>query len=352
MILFILLCLFNLSAPAPVFAAEPAGQAVLKKEYYCPMHPQIVREEPGQCPICFMTLVLRSGNRATSKASAVPGHATIGVDADAVRLLGVRTEMVSRRLLQKKLVLPGYVAHDQELFDAQVEHIKTLTSQKTTDKELYKSIGPRWYNLGPKPVERTRINLMRLGMDESSIDELTPTSQPDFRLLHLKDMSSDVWVYASALSADAALIHKGDMVSIESPSFPGRTLPGKVEGIASFADMDTHAVRIRVLVHEEGEHLVPETPVGVSVSANFGEALAVPESAVLFSGTGEFVFIQTNPEGYKPVPIRTGRKADGFYEVMEGLEGGEAVAANGTFFLDSESRLQSVFLSNAPGDPS
>ncbi len=25
--------------------------------YYCPMHPEIIREEPGDCPICGMKLV-------------------------------------------------------------------------------------------------------------------------------------------------------------------------------------------------------------------------------------------------------------------------------------------------------
>src|SRR5262245_23806036 len=36
-------------APPP---AKPAG----KVEYTCPMHPQIVRDAPGSCPICGMAL--------------------------------------------------------------------------------------------------------------------------------------------------------------------------------------------------------------------------------------------------------------------------------------------------------
>ena len=27
--------------------------------YYCPMHPQITSDKPGNCPICFMKLVKR-----------------------------------------------------------------------------------------------------------------------------------------------------------------------------------------------------------------------------------------------------------------------------------------------------
>ena len=28
-------------------------------EYYCPMHPQVVQDEPGSCPICGMPLAKR-----------------------------------------------------------------------------------------------------------------------------------------------------------------------------------------------------------------------------------------------------------------------------------------------------
>ena len=38
--------------PAPALAEPMAG----KSEYYCPMHPEIVRDQPGNCPICGMAL--------------------------------------------------------------------------------------------------------------------------------------------------------------------------------------------------------------------------------------------------------------------------------------------------------
>src|ERR1700690_3685055 len=34
--------------------------ATVRAEYVCPMHPQIVRSEPGNCPICGMTLEPRT----------------------------------------------------------------------------------------------------------------------------------------------------------------------------------------------------------------------------------------------------------------------------------------------------
>src|SRR6266567_4075025 len=51
-------------------ALEPIASAptAAKTEYVCPMHPEIVRSEPGNCPICGMALEPRAG--ATDEAES------------------------------------------------------------------------------------------------------------------------------------------------------------------------------------------------------------------------------------------------------------------------------------------
>src|SRR5690349_11318411 len=39
---------------------EPAAPPGAKTEWVCPMHPEIVRSEPGTCPICGMALERRT----------------------------------------------------------------------------------------------------------------------------------------------------------------------------------------------------------------------------------------------------------------------------------------------------
>ncbi|MDP2942470.1 MAG: efflux transporter periplasmic adaptor subunit, partial [Candidatus Omnitrophota bacterium] len=40
--------------------------------------------------------------------------------------------------------------------------------------------------------------------------------------------------------------------------------------------------------------------------------------------------------------VKLGPKAEGFYEVIEGLSEGDIVVTSGNFLIDSESRLKSV----------
>lgn len=42
-----------------LIASGPASAAAA--QYYCPMHPQVVQDHPGECPICSMTLVKKDG---------------------------------------------------------------------------------------------------------------------------------------------------------------------------------------------------------------------------------------------------------------------------------------------------
>ncbi|MFL5746199.1 MAG: efflux RND transporter periplasmic adaptor subunit [Niastella sp.] len=39
---------------------QPETQAVVKETYTCPMHPQIIKDKPGACPICGMDLVKKT----------------------------------------------------------------------------------------------------------------------------------------------------------------------------------------------------------------------------------------------------------------------------------------------------
>jgi RND family efflux transporter MFP subunit len=136
------------------------GQTVhTDDEYFCPMHPQIVRDKPGECPVCGMKLEKRvppgaspaaavspSGERRilfyrhpmnpsihsdkpakddmgmdyipvyTEQAqgtSSVPGRAAVTIPPERAQLLGIRSEPVTASVSGGTLRTVGRVAIDE-----------------------------------------------------------------------------------------------------------------------------------------------------------------------------------------------------------------------------------------------
>jgi Cu(I)/Ag(I) efflux system membrane fusion protein len=56
---FVLLAflMFNACGNSPSKEKQSTTKEVAKVEYTCSMHPEIIRDKPGDCPICGMTLV-------------------------------------------------------------------------------------------------------------------------------------------------------------------------------------------------------------------------------------------------------------------------------------------------------
>lgn len=47
----------NRKEPTMSFADRATNQPAGKTQWTCPMHPEVVRDEPGRCPTCRMFLV-------------------------------------------------------------------------------------------------------------------------------------------------------------------------------------------------------------------------------------------------------------------------------------------------------
>jgi Cu(I)/Ag(I) efflux system membrane fusion protein len=124
------------AAPATAASGESAAGHTLKHTdplYRCPMHPDVVRNEPGECPICGMSLVKREPSyyrhpHDPQRTSPTPRKDEMGMDyvpvfADApgseVRIspavinnLGVRTETATLAALPRRAQTVGFVSFD------------------------------------------------------------------------------------------------------------------------------------------------------------------------------------------------------------------------------------------------
>lgn len=102
--------------------------------YSCPMHPSVVQDHPGECPICSMTLVLKPEGKAKPSSTMVPrpaasestktemapapnpgvtGLADVDLTPERIQLIGMRTAVVKRQAIAGDLRTVGTVAADE-----------------------------------------------------------------------------------------------------------------------------------------------------------------------------------------------------------------------------------------------
>jgi len=168
-----------LGSPMPPPDAPVSGESALEHAakhldptYVCPMHPQIVRSEPGNCPICGMQLVLveQEPEEAAPQrkvlyyrhphnpqvVSDVPkqdemgmdfvpvyddGSAHVRVSPEVLQNLGVRTAKVERGRLWRRIDTVGYVAYDETRLshihvrtEGWIEHLYVVTEGERVKK--------------------------------------------------------------------------------------------------------------------------------------------------------------------------------------------------------------------------
>ena len=100
------------SAPAAgTVAAKPSEPAAAgpRAEYTCPMHPAFVTTDPkARCPDCGMKLVPRSAD-AEGNGGGVPGLAAVELSADRIQLIGMKTVVAAREPLPTSIRTPAFV---------------------------------------------------------------------------------------------------------------------------------------------------------------------------------------------------------------------------------------------------
>ena len=79
----------------------------LDPTYVCPMHAEIVANEPGSCPICGMDLVMRAAPEEDE--SDADGRPVVSISPDVINNLGVKWVPVERGTLVRKIETPGFI---------------------------------------------------------------------------------------------------------------------------------------------------------------------------------------------------------------------------------------------------
>jgi multidrug efflux pump subunit AcrA (membrane-fusion protein) len=119
---------------------------------------------------------------------------------------------------------------------------------------------------------------------------------------------------------------------------PELEISGKIAAMDGIADPVSRTIRIVGRIEKGAKGLIPETTVSGEIEIEIRDAIAVPESSVLHSGKGDLVYV-IRDRGFVAVPVKLGRKAGNYYEVLSGLSPGQFISSGPNFLIDSEAKI-------------
>lgn len=289
--------------PAEQVAAAP------DTEYYCPMHPSVVRDEPGiPCPICGMPL----SKRKKGEKEVLPEGVTARVQLAPFRIAqaGIRTAEVVYAPLAETVTTVGYVTFDERRLARIASKVKgqsrveelfvNFTGTPVSageplaelySPELYQAVrelllAQRSAQERPRvqtavgrsalgdPNELVRLSKEKLrlwGITPEQIDAILAAGQADFKLPILSPIGGvvvrknvvegqyvaegeamfevadlgHVWIRAKVYEDQLALVRVGQQVEAMVDAFPGETFTGTVAFVDPVLDPATRTLDVR-----------------------------------------------------------------------------------------------------------
>lgn len=438
------------AASSEMTAATPHAT----EQYVCPMHPTITQDHPETCPICGMDLVpveeqapsggaVSAGERHVlfyrspmdakqtsptprkdemgmdylpvyddelSAPAAVPGLATVTIDAARQQLIGLKTTEVKNgpvsaswqttgrvavdetRVRHVNTKVPGFVERidvdfvgkkvrkgdplfslfSPELLAAQREYLLALKTERALSLAGGAAAGD-----GAALVEAARHKLAFWDVPESTIRRIAETGEPERTLtfyspaagvvtkkdvvegmrleagampFEIVDLSS-VWVLADVSESQLGFAKVGTPATLKLKAFPNRELKGTVVFVDPMLEPRTRTVKVRLAFPNPTGDLRPEMFGEVTLRGTPREALQVPVDAVIDSGAEKVVFVARGEGRFEPRVVTLGASDGTNAEVLSGLAAGDHVVTRANFLVDSESRLRASLAGMASGSP-
>ena len=380
---------FHNSAPektgtaAEIHDHEAEGHDV----WTCSMHPQIRKDEAGDCPICGMDLI------PLLKSDAVMDDQAIEMSESALKLAEVQTSVVTRGNVSKEVRLYGKIQADERLLKTQTAHIPGRIEQLlvnvtgenvrkgqliakvyspellTAQKELHEALAMADKYPAMLDAAREKLRLWKLsdqqiadieksGKVTTVFDVFATTSgivanrkvnTGDYVstgdvLFEMADLSR-VWALFDAYESDLFWISLGQNLEFTAQAIPGKTFSGKVTFIDPVVDASSRITKVRVEVPNPGLKFKPEMFVNGIIQSKqerSGDQLIIPQSAVLWTGTRSIVYVKlpdADHPTFKMREITLGSSMKDTYVVMDGLAEGDEIVTNGTFSVDAAAQL-------------
>jgi Cu(I)/Ag(I) efflux system membrane fusion protein len=364
---------------------EQAPAMTIKSDtmYTCSMHPQVMQERPGKCPVCGMELIpVSMGGRKGE---------LVELSDQQVQLGGIRVETAGATVVGDRMVLSGTLALDEtrsasvsariggrverlyfkaegeylrkgdKLYDLYSEELNNAQQEYLLALDRVDSLKSGVVDL-EQLAEAARKKLLLWGMNERQVVELvrsrrvgrltsfySPASgyissieshEGDYVsegsvVVRLADLST-VWVQAQVYASQVSALDRNGRVVVRFADLPGKEFPGRIGFVNPELDPGGRTNLVRVELANESGLLRPGMSAEVTVIGEAKRTLTLPAGAVLHSRGGDVVWVETGHNQFKPVMVGAGLESDGRVEIRSGLEAGDKVVTQGAYLVNSE----------------
>ncbi|MEE4278118.1 MAG: efflux RND transporter periplasmic adaptor subunit [Halieaceae bacterium] len=352
--------------------------------YRCPMHPDVMQNEAGRCPICGMELVADTATSAPRDARP----AAVQLDSAVVQTLGVRVVQVEERPRVEWISAPGRMAYDEtrlyhlhpraagwiedlriraegdpvstgetlaalyapDILSAQVNFLIALrdasdSRQVANARSLLRLLAvPDQIILDIEKTGETRNTVPVVAPSDGVITGLQARDgmyvAPETAMFTIADLSY-LWLLLDVRETESALLSKGQPVEIKLDALPGRRFEGRVDYLYPQLDPQTRSRPVRVVLDNRTGELQPGLWAEARIRVGDGSTMsAIPRDALISDGRSEHVLVILEDGRFEAREIETGAVYDDWIEVLAGVRVGEHLAGSAQFLIDSESDLQ------------
>ncbi|HVR39359.1 MAG TPA: efflux RND transporter periplasmic adaptor subunit [Thermoanaerobaculia bacterium] len=345
-----------------------------------PMHPSYKSDKPGKAPDCGMDLTPVYADEKTESVFTPRKQ----------QLIGVQTGVAEKRAIGRTVRATGRVAIDETRlhtittkFDGYIETLNVDFTGKPVRRgqPLFSIYSPdllatqqeyllalRAAKQSPQLLEAARQRLRLWDISDAEIRALehngvarksltiaspvTGTVLKKMAIAGARVMAGDpmfeianldrVWILASVYESELQFVHIGSNANVTLTYLPGRTFAGRVTFIDPTVDPMTRTVSVRIEVANTDGALKPEMFADVTMQEPTREVIAVPQSAVLMTGTRSIVYVVSAEGEIDAREVTTGTRSEQFIEIRSGIRAGEKVVTEANFLVDSESRLRTA----------
>lgn len=388
----LIIAIVLLSVSAVITSCKSKVKAVPTKDstvyYTCSMHPQIMQDHPGNCPICGMKLIeagkrssdnmheielsmtqLQLGNihtdtikNGTSSIESVL-TATLNFNQNDITTQSTRVAGRVEKLYFKNT--GDYVKKGDRLFDIYSEELNNAKQEyilAVNRKTLNNNSSVDFNDL----IEGAKNKLLLWGLNEQQIIELSKTSKPNYTttfysandgyitqlglkegdyaaegspiitLAHLNTLWAEAQVYTFQLSS----IDKNASVTVKIPDMNNLTIQGKIDFVNPEINPDTRINLLRIKIPNTNLQLHPGMPAYVYIKNPARKGISLPIDAVLRNGKVAIVWVRTGVDEHGQTftmrSVETGAESGSNIEIISGIEQGDVVVTSGAYLLNSE----------------